>query len=80
MRNFCLLRLRRLGEDEVDDAAAGASRLRWSGGEPALEGEPKIPVSVFAMEQGLPCPRCGDRVEGSFFGRKRAGVRLGRTF
>ena len=78
--NFCLLACGGWGEDEVDDAAAGRFRLRWSAGEPALEGEPKIPVSVFAMEQGLPCPRCGDRVEGSFFGRKRAGVRLGRTF
>ena len=74
--NFGLLVSGGLAEAEIEDDAAGKFRLSWSKGRPAAEGERRCPVSVFLMEEGLPCPDGDSRVGGSFFGRSMNGIRI----
>lgn len=74
--NFALLIYGGMAEADIEDDTAGKFRLSWSKGRPVTEGERRCPVSVFLMEEGLPCPDGDSRVGGSFFGRSMNGIRI----
>ena len=74
--NFALLIYGGLAEADIEDDAAGKFRLSWSKGKPVTEGERRCPVTVFLMEEELPCPNGDSRVGGNIFGRSMNGVRI----
>lgn len=74
--NFCLLVYGGKAEADIEDERAGSFRLKWYGGHPVTEGERRRQVSVFLMEQGAPGLAGESSVDGAFFGRRIAGLRL----
>ena len=65
-----------MAEAYIEDDAAEKFRLSWSKGKPVTEGERRCPVTVFLMEEELPCPDGDSRVGGNIFGRSMNGVRI----